>query len=152
MQHSMLTSAGMLPGTRGYHTSPSPNRSNFVNPRAILSTPEPLINSPSPSQKKTKNRDGEILIHGNGRYGYYKILVSRPEIEKCQHFCQHPNPGWFLTLDFFISRKWRSWKFSTCIWPFWAYLVNIWSYLVNICSYLVNIWLIFGPLYSYPLE
>ena len=51
----------------------------------------------------------------------------------------HPNPVWFLTLDFLISIKWRSWFFLKCIEWFLIKIVNIWSDLVNIWSKLINI-------------
>ena len=40
----------------------------------------------SRSRWNGKNRDGEILIHGNGRCGHYKKLVFRSKIEKCKQF------------------------------------------------------------------
>ena len=51
--------------------------SNFVNPRAIDWFP---LSSPN------KNWDGEIVIHGNGRYCDYTNLVLRCRIEKWKHF------------------------------------------------------------------
>ena len=41
---------------------------------------------PLPAQKFEQNRDWSILIYGNGRYGYYKKLDFRSQIEKCKQF------------------------------------------------------------------
>ena len=85
-----------------------------------------------PHPKIWKNRDWAILIHGNWRYGYYKILDFGSKIEKCHHFFQHSFFGWFLTLDFFHFEKMTFLDFLTCIWLFLTYIVNIWSKFINI--------------------
>ena len=66
------------PGPWGPYGRAPTNRRNIIN---YLITP---FTSPRP--QIWKKWDWAILIYGNGRYGYYKILDLRSKIEKCTHF------------------------------------------------------------------
>ena len=91
--------------------------------------------SPTIPPNTGQNRDGKILIHGDGKYGYYIVLVFRSQIEKRQHVFQHPNPESFSTLLLFDFGK------MTCPIFFDMYLMNFdihSQYLVRFRQYFVK--------------
>ena len=61
---------------------------DIINPKALNTID---IITPAPSPKIWKNRGGEILIHGNGRYGYSIIRFYGLKSSIASNFFQRPD-------------------------------------------------------------
>ena len=64
-----------------------------------------------------------------------KIWFSGPKSRSVNMFCQHSNPGWFVTLFFCVLRKWHFWNKTDMHWMI-CYINK--KYVLNISSKIIN--------------